>query len=376
MTTPQSHGLLGNLFTRLPGSCHEAFRHQQREAERRIAVVAAIGALIILPAAQAMEQILLPGYQWVAWYNALWRLPVIAVSLAILGLHWCRPEGNWPRALLQVFSLALLTAAAAIFARGQAIEGGAALYTGQYLVINLAVVSITATRGLRDLPLLFGLPLLVALPLLLVINGITLGEMAPALFYPAIMVVVAGIIAELLYCGNTASFLAAQQLRQSAMTDPLTGLLNRRAMDAELSIARARAIRHGQTYALMMADLDHFKRVNDAYGHDVGDEVLVELARRLQRCVRTEDRVARWGGEEFLLLVQDVDEEGAMQVAEKIRRVVARTPFVTTAGELDIAISVGLATHDETIPTDKLIAQADHALYQAKQNGRNRVEIA
>ena len=379
MTTSPSPGLLGKMLARLariPPSCREAFRQQQREAERRIAVVAAVAALIILPAAQAMEQMLLPGYQWAAWHSALWRLPVIAVSLAILGLRRFRPQGNWPRALLQLFSLALLTAAVAIFARGQGIEGGAPLYTGQYLIISIAVVSITATRGLRDLPLVFGLPLLVALPLLLVVNGVTLAEMAPALIYPAIMVVVAGIIAELLYCGNTASFLAEQRLRQSAMTDPLTGLLNRRAMDAELSTARARAIRHGQTYALMMADLDHFKRVNDAYGHEVGDEVLVELARRLQRSVRTEDRVARWGGEEFLLLVQDVTDAGAMQVAEKIRRVVAQTPFVTTAGELDIAISVGLAIHHEAIPADELIAQADQALYQAKQNGRNRVELA
>ena len=376
MTTSHPQGLLETLLRRIPRSCQEAFRQHQRVAERRIAVVAAIAALIILPAAQAMEQMLLPGYQLAELHNALWRLPVIVVSLVILGLRWFRPDGAWPPALLQLFSLALLTTAVGIFARGQALESGAALYTGQHLIINIAVVSITATRGLRDLPLVFGPPLLFALPLLLLINGVPLAEMAPPLIYPAIMVVVAGIIAELFYCGNAASFLASQRLRQSAMTDPLTGLLNRRAMDAELTIARARAIRHEQPYALMMADLDHFKRVNDAHGHEVGDEVLVELAHRLERTVRTEDRVARWGGEEFLLLVQDADEKGAMNVAEKIRRVVAQTPFATSAGALQITLSVGLAIYDEATPADDLVAQADHALYQAKQNGRNRVETA
>ncbi|MFI9650855.1 diguanylate cyclase [Guyparkeria halopsychrophila] len=376
MNTSQPHGLLNTLLARLPHSSQGAFRHHQREAERRIAVVAAIAALTILPAAQAMEQMLLPGYQSAELHNALWRVPVMVVSLAILGLRWFRPEGAWPRPLLQLFSLALLTMAVGIFARGQALESTADLYTGQHLIINIAVVSITATRGLRDLPLVFGPPLLFALPLLLLLNGVPLAEMTPPLIYPAIMVVVAGIIAELFYCGNAANFLAAQRLRQSAMTDPLTRLLNRRAMDAELTIARARAIRHEQTYALMMADLDHFKRVNDAYGHKVGDEVLVELALRLERSVRTEDRVARWGGEEFLLLVQGVDEMGAMTIAEKIRRAVAQTPFVTSAGVLEITISVGLAIHNEATPTEDLVAQADHALYQAKENGRNRVEAA
>ncbi|MFW5970442.1 MAG: GGDEF domain-containing protein, partial [Halofilum sp. (in: g-proteobacteria)] len=325
------YDLLSTLFPGVPDACQKAFRDHERVVARRIAVVAAIAALSILPAAQALEQLLYPGYQFLELHNALWRLPVMIVSLAILFLRWLRPGGCWPRPLLQLFAVLLLVMGVGIFARGQAFESDVALYTGQSLIINIAAVSITATRGLRDLGLIYGLPLL-ALPILLLINDVPLKQAAIPLIYPAMMVVVACIIAELLYHGDIRRFLAEQQLHHNAMTDPLTGLLNRRAMDTELAIAQGRAIRHARGYAVIMADLDHFKRINDEHGHDAGDEVLVELADRMDRSVRIEDRVARWGGEEFLLLIQDVDETAANRVATQVLRVVADTAFSTGAG--------------------------------------------
>nr|WP_282571224.1 GGDEF domain-containing protein [Methylonatrum kenyense] len=159
------------------------------------------------------------------------------------------------------------------------------------------------------------------------------------------------------------------------MTDALTGLANRRAMHCELGGAHSRSLRHGDGYALLMADLDHFKQVNDVHGHDVGDQVLKELARRLKMAVRAEDHVARWGGEEFLLLIQGVEKRVALAIAEKLRATVAETPFATSAGALSVTVSIGLALNAHDRHYETVCSRADQALYQAKRNGRNRTEI-
>jgi len=162
---------------------------------------------------------------------------------------------------------------------------------------------------------------------------------------------------------------------EMAITDQLTGLYNRRYMQTHLDGLFNRAQRESKSLSLLMMDMDHFKQVNDTHGHAVGDEVLMEFARRLQRNVRGLDLACRFGGEEFVVVMPETDPDFARIVAERLREDVAGQPFDTEAGPLDITISIGIASSDEeTKSGDDLLKKADEALYRAKDEGRNRVE--
>ncbi|MCH8551003.1 MAG: GGDEF domain-containing protein [Natronospirillum sp.] len=374
MTPLRYATVLQVLFPRIPAEWKEEFLDHERRQARRIAVVAAVLTLLALPAFQLFELIFYRDTPAFGLHNALWRIPVMGVVLLILVLRCSRPNGNWPRPLLQLFAIALLLMTSGMVAIALMLEHAALHYTLQGLIISLAAVSMAAIRGLQDLPVIYGLPML-ALIIVTQLNNVPLGQLANYLINPAMMIVVGSAIAGLLYHGAVSAFLANQHLREAATTDPLTGLLNRRAMSAELAMAVSHQRRHNQSFALIMADLDHFKQINDAHGHDVGDEVLIELGQRLKKAVRLEDRVARWGGEEFLLLIQEVEEKAAFDVAEKIRLAIGKTAFVTSAAELDVTISLGLVLSDSGGTVDGLITMADRALYEAKRNGRNRTEV-
>lgn len=165
-----------------------------------------------------------------------------------------------------------------------------------------------------------------------------------------------------------------EALRRLATRDQLTGLLNRRELDRMLTEERERALRFGHRLALVMVDIDHFKAVNDTHGHPAGDAVLREVARRLSAEVRSVDRVARFGGEEFAVLLVQTDTPGALDVARRICAAIERDPIV--AGEtvaLNVTVSAGAAVLPEDGRTEPLLlAAADKALYAAKQRGRNR----
>jgi two-component system, cell cycle response regulator len=172
------------------------------------------------------------------------------------------------------------------------------------------------------------------------------------------------------------SFLYEEAVRLS-LTDGMTGLWNRRNFDLRLESELSRALRFSEPFAVVFVELDQMKSVNDRYGHQAGDTVLIELARRLTEAVREVDVVARWGGDEFTLLLPKTGLGGALQLAEKIRAAVANGPFRIDAGSLDITISVGVAAYPEHGSSGKdLVAAADAAMYQAKAGGRNRVEHA
>ena len=158
-----------------------------------------------------------------------------------------------------------------------------------------------------------------------------------------------------------------------AKTDPLTGAANRRHVDDVLSVVLAT---EGEAVGVLLLDIDDFKVVNDRHGHRVGDEVLVEIVARLERAARPEDVVARWGGEEFLLVCRSHDEASTRAVAERIRAAVSERPFSTTVGELPITISIGaVASHGLAQSPDPLIDAADAALLEAKRTGKNRTVI-
>ena len=165
------------------------------------------------------------------------------------------------------------------------------------------------------------------------------------------------------------------QLERQALSDALTGLPNRRAFEAEAARRGARAKRSGSAITVGVADIDHFKKINDQHGHATGDEVLCAMSAVIAQAGRATDFVARIGGEEFGLLFPDAMPETARAVAERMRRAVADFPVVTMQGQqLHVTISIGLAPFEGTL-TESL-SKADSALYAAKNGGRNRTEEA
>ncbi len=164
-----------------------------------------------------------------------------------------------------------------------------------------------------------------------------------------------------------------QKLETMATTDGLTGLFNKRAMLDSAVQKIAASARFDRRLAVVMADIDHFKKVNDTYGHDIGDVVIRGLADILKRQKRTTDIVARFGGEEFVALCEQTDEKGAMLLAERIREELGKTTFRTPQGVLSVTCSVGVATFPEAGQTwETLFKAADEALYVSKRSGRDR----
>ena len=169
---------------------------------------------------------------------------------------------------------------------------------------------------------------------------------------------------------------ASRALDRASRTDMLTRLPNRRDMIEHLSAALARAGDNGEPAALLMVDLDGFKQVNDSFGHRFGDQVLVHLAGVLRDAVRGRDVVARWGGEEFLVLLPETDLDGALSVAENLRVAVENEPPTVDDRSLALTITVGVSLLHQAADIDDAVARADEALYRGKEGGRNQVVVA
>ena len=169
---------------------------------------------------------------------------------------------------------------------------------------------------------------------------------------------------------------AQNALQEAASTDYLTRLMNRRAILDHLSYEFLHNDRNQTVLTVLLLDLDHFKRINDNYGHDAGDNVLIETAVRMKSMLRTPDMVARWGGEEFLSVLPSTPLEGALLAAEKIRSRIADTPFYINGQALRITASLGVAQSVAGGSVENLLTRVDKALYAAKTHGRDRVEVA
>src|SRR5690554_1793135 len=161
-----------------------------------------------------------------------------------------------------------------------------------------------------------------------------------------------------------------ERLEHLATIDPLTGVKNRRSMDEELDLAAAHAERTGIPYALVMLDIDHFKKVNDEYGHGVGDEVLIDLVTLIRHSTRKYDQLFRFGGEEFVLLLPGVDGEGLLSVMNNLQHVL-RKKMKHSGGAITASFGVALLKHGES--GESWLERADAALYEAKETGRDRV---
>jgi diguanylate cyclase (GGDEF)-like protein len=158
-----------------------------------------------------------------------------------------------------------------------------------------------------------------------------------------------------------------------SMTDPLTGLLNRRYFTTLSQREVARSLRHGLRFSVLMLDIDHFKRINDNFGHPVGDLAIKALAEICNQALRPHDILARYGGEEFVLTLPHTDEAGARVVAERIRKAVEQLELASASGPVRFTVSIGLSIYKKDLSLEHILERADQALYKAKQAGRNRI---
>ena len=165
---------------------------------------------------------------------------------------------------------------------------------------------------------------------------------------------------------------ARREMAQLAATDALTGLANRRAFSERLSQEIARISRGKGKSCLIMGDLDHFKRINDAYGHQTGDHALTVFAATCGSVFREADLIGRWGGEEFIVLLPDTALADALRVADRLHTALARTPISGNGGSFQLSVSLGVVELDGTRGMDEVLRAADEALYAAKDAGRNR----
>lgn len=176
---------------------------------------------------------------------------------------------------------------------------------------------------------------------------------------------------------NAQSALVAKlgEARRQAMFDPLTRLWNRRGGIDLLNKALDEALKHDHTLGICLADIDNFKRVNDQYGHQVGDEVLSRIARKIVGSVRPQDLVCRYGGDEFLVILHDVGEKDCAEIAERMCDEIRSVPVRTRGGTVRATLSIGIAVRNrgDGLTTHGLIEKADQALYSSKRAGRNRV---
>ncbi|HBI42230.1 MAG TPA: diguanylate cyclase response regulator [Planctomycetales bacterium] len=171
---------------------------------------------------------------------------------------------------------------------------------------------------------------------------------------------------------------ARDAMRRQAMRDSLTGAWNHAAILDILRSELHRGQREGGSLSVVLADLDHFKDVNDTFGHLAGDEALCEAYRRMANAMRPYDMIGRYGGEEFLIVLPGCDEVGALHFCERLRGQIGDTPIAYKGEEITVTVSVGAVVHEhgEAADCQALLQAADQALYRAKRSGRNRMEIA
>ncbi len=167
-----------------------------------------------------------------------------------------------------------------------------------------------------------------------------------------------------------------RSLDLASRVDGMTGLSNRRDIMEKIDREATRSLRHQNTFTVLLINVDNFKRVNDTYGYNAGDDVLVEIARVLRGCVRNEDICGRWGGEEFLMLLPETSAEASLAVANKVLESISMTEFKANKPGIRITVSIGICEHDSAKSAQECISGANQALASAKQGGKNRYIIS
>ena len=315
-------------------------------------------------------------------------LLVTAQAMKLAAIYEFR-DLAWPRwqCLLPVGLAFLLLAALPYEDFRNRIIYGSLVYGVQLLMIMQVLRTDTESRTGRAWWLLFGataavLPLFALRAIAALFVGLEFATVQSSIApNPVQLAVFVGLIA-LSMLGSMGFILMVKEradraIRALAMIDSLTGVFNRRAFMERAEKEYAIAQRNKTSLALLMIDIDFFKRVNDEYGHPTGDDVLVDVARLLNSRLRMQDTLGRYGGEEFCILLPVTDEAGAMALAETLRSAVADTPLATGRKGISVTISIGVTVcptscADCNLGFYKLLDDADAALYQAKRDGRNR----
>ncbi len=358
---------------RVPPKWIPAYEAYIRIVERKVAVIAAWTLLVTVLFYQFTHELRLahPTEMWLTELG--FRIPVLLSALITLFSHYTGKPFIQSRQLLRIMGLSLMTMILALFLIHYSGPSAETYQVTNMMIISFFGVSAFSVRGPREWCLMFLIPLPVFF-LSAKAMGLSIAELLPPMFDPFVMMIIGLVMSEALGQLRVGEFIARQRLKEHATTDQLTGLLNRRAMLQLLEREHSRAQRYGATYSLILGDLDWFKRVNDTYGHNVGDIVLQETARRLGSHMRTQDALCRWGGEEILILLPETDLDGARHVAEKARLSLAEKPMEVKEHSIPQTISLGITSCYGLDDIESTIKRADDALYLAKNNGRNRTE--
>ncbi|MBY6220210.1 GGDEF domain-containing protein [Marinobacter nauticus] len=305
----------------------------------------------------------------------LLRLPLVGATFLALIAHWTGYP-RWPaRYFLRLMGITLSGLALALLYLFTLYEPIMVTQVSDAMTIAFFGATVMALRSLREWILIVLIPVSVFW-LAAIIKGLPLVTLVAVFIGPALIMFVTCMLMAFVRKVAVDGFISREKLHEIATTDPLTGLLNRRAFMPLVRQEYARATRSDSVFSVILADLDKFKKVNDTWGHEAGDLVLLETATRLGSCLRQQDALCRWGGEEFLILLPDTDAEGAMIVAEKCRRQMADRAIDIHGVDHTQTLSLGAAEHRTSEGIDPLIIRADEALYWAKEHGRNRAHLS
>ncbi|MDO6441405.1 GGDEF domain-containing protein [Marinobacter sp. 2_MG-2023] len=358
---------------KVPPKWLPAYEEYIRTVEGQVAVIAAWVLLVTVIFYQFSHELRLAHHPDLWLTEFCLRIPVLlAASLTLLSHYASKPLCQ-NRHLLRGMGVSVMVMILGLFLIHYNGRTADTYQITNGMVISFFGVAILSVRGSREWWLMFALPMTV-FALVARTQGLALSELLPFLFDPLVMMIIGMVTSEALRQLREGEFLARQQLREQATTDQLTGLLNRRAMHTLLEQEHSRAQRYGTTHSLILGDLDRFKRVNDRYGHDIGDAVLKETARKLNGHMRAQDVLCRWGGEEVLILLPETDLEGAIHLAEKLRVAIAEEPMHAGEHLIPQTISLGVTSCRGRNDIENAIKRADEALYKAKDGGRNRTE--
>lgn len=247
----------------------------------------------------------------------------------------------------------------------------------QYYLIGTIPFSLFSTKFKGRLIVLVSIGLCLTFTSLDAFTHDTIQSLIPAVHIKIInymnIVISFAAIGIISYYFRVASLTLEHELELLAHTDSLTGLYNRHRMQDLLEHQTAMFLRNRSKFTLIIVDIDHFKKINDTYGHFCGDFVLSEVASFMKKNLRKGDVLARWGGEEFLILLPDTDINGARIMAENIRKAIANKQFHLAGESFSVTMTFGLAQHEIDRSIEDSLKQADNALYEGKEAGRNRV---
>jgi diguanylate cyclase (GGDEF)-like protein len=237
------------------------------------------------------------------------------------------------------------------------------LLTGPYIA--------TDTRDL----LRMNLAAVAALAVVMFVVPLSRFDIIGTAVFVLLAVAVSTLLGRVIESSSRRAFMLEIDLQRDARTDALTGLDNRRAMQERGRVELKRATRSGMPVSVILCDLDHFKNVNDKYGHEVGDRALTSAAAVLRQALRESDALGRWGGEEFMVILPGTDGRGAAEVAERMRAAIAAARFdgVSESNTISLGVASSETLSDPAIEWDLLIKEADRRLYRAKNEGRDRV---